>query len=220
MGANGQLGDSSADGAVLRWPGRVLAAEDLRRALNGHREVHLIPGAVVTPLAHEQLRTNGIAVNRPAPAVPTQQPARWGYAQDHPDPSVSSAVQAVQREGLAIDELKPSGPAASPCEWARSLAACVARGECRGGVVFCQDPGMVCCVANKVPGLRATAAASVAQAARAALSLGANVVAVEMPGRTFFEVRQILRTLCMAPDPVCPAGLACTLQELDGHAHR
>jgi hypothetical protein len=198
----------------------VLAAEDLRRALNGHREVHLIPGAIITPLAHEQLRTSGIAVHRAAPAVPTPESGHWSYAQERPHPNVLSAVQAVQREGLTLRELKPSGPAASPCEWARQLADCVARGECRGGVVFCQDPGLVCCVANKVPGLRATAAASVAQAARAAQSLGANVVAVEIPGRTFFEIRQILRTLCTAPEPVCPAGLAGTLQELDGHAHR
>jgi len=58
----------------------------------------------------------------------------------------------------------------------------------------------------------------VTQAARAVRTLAANLLAVEMPGRTFFEVRQILR-ICCAP-AVCPADLAGTLQELDGHAHR
>jgi ribose 5-phosphate isomerase RpiB len=87
-------------------------------------------------------------------------------------------------------------------------------------VLFCHDPGLVCCVANKLPGLRAAAVLTVAQAARATLQLGANLVAVEMPGRTFFEVRQILRTVCLSPAIACPAGVACTLQELDGHAHR
>jgi hypothetical protein len=52
------------------------------------------------------------------------------------------------------------------------------------------------------------------------LALGANLIAVEVPGRTFFEVRQIVRTLCQAGTPVCPAGVSCTLTELDGHAHR
>jgi hypothetical protein len=42
---------------------------------------------------------------------------------------------------------------------------------------------------------------------------------VEMPGRTFFEVRQILRTL-LGNGTTCPDGVACTLRELDGHAHR
>jgi ribose 5-phosphate isomerase RpiB len=100
------------------------------------------------------------------------------------------------------------------------LAECVARGDCQGGIVFCQDPGLVCCVSNKVAGLRAVVVSSAASAARAALSLAANFVAVEMPGRTFFELRQILRTLCTTDARACPAGVACTLQELDGHAHR
>jgi hypothetical protein len=39
-----------------------------------------------------------------------------------------------------------------------------------------------------------------------------------MPGRTFFEIRQILRTLIGTR--LCPEGVACTLRELDGHAHR
>jgi hypothetical protein len=220
MDGNGQLGRIPADGPVLRWPGRVLAAEDLRRSLTGHREVLLTPGAVITPLAGEQLRANGVTVRRQAPADAQRQPACWGYAQERPQPNVESAVQAVRREGLALRELKPDGRPTSPGEWARELARCVARGECRGGVVFCPDPGLVCCVCNKVPGLRAAAAASVAQAARAALSLGANLLAVEMPGRTFFEVRQILRTLCGAAEPACPPGVAFTLGELDGHAHR
>jgi hypothetical protein len=40
-----------------------------------------------------------------------------------------------------------------------------------------------------------------------------------MPGRTFFEVRQMLRML-LEGSRVCPDGVACTLTELDGHAHR
>jgi ribose 5-phosphate isomerase RpiB len=96
----------------------------------------------------------------------------------------------------------------------------VARGECRGGVVFCPDPALVCCVANKVPGLRAAAVLTVAQAVRAAHSLGANLLAVEMPGRTFHEVRQILRVVCESGGTACPDGVGCVLRELDGHAHR
>ena len=37
--------------------------------------------------------------------------------------------------------------------------------------------------------------------------------------RTFFEVRQILRTLYQG-GLHCPDGVAFTLRELDGHAHR
>ena len=94
------------------------------------------------------------------------------------------------------------------------------RAECPGAVLFCCDPALVCCVANKHSGLRAAPVLTAAHATRARATLGANLFAVEMPGRTFFEVRQILRTLCAAAGPNCPPGVACTLQELDGHAHR
>ena len=82
-------------------------------------------------------------------------------------------------------------------------------------------PGLVCCVANKVPGVRAAAVATVAQAARATLTLGANLLAVEMPGRTFFEIRADCCGLCCTT-AACPARTAwpVRLQELDGHAHR
>jgi len=99
------------------------------------------------------------------------------------------------------------------------VAECVAAGTCQGGVVFCADPGLVCCVANKFAGLRAVPVLSVAQAARATLSLAANLLAVEMPGRTFFEVRQILRLLCAGPGACCPPDVLATLTELE-HAHR
>ena len=125
----------------------------------------------------------------------------------------------MQQDGVELKELPCDGKG-SACEWSRAVAECVARGECRGGVVFCQDPGLVCCVANKVAGLRGVAVITVAQAARAVLTLGPNLVAVEMPGRTFFEIRQILRVLCEPGQTACPPGVACTLRELDGHAHR
>jgi ribose 5-phosphate isomerase RpiB len=223
MDGNGKLPDASTDGAVLRWPGRVVTAERLRQALDGHREIALPAKAVLTPLADEYLRSNGVHVRRqPAGESADRPPAQtvqWGYAQQRRQPLVASAVQALRREGVDLEELTAAGDG-PPCRWAQALAECVAGGRCSGGVVFCADPGLFCCVANKVAGLRAAAVLTVSQAARATLSLGANLLAVEMPGRTFFEVRQILRTLCGGQAPACPPGVACTLAELDGHAHR
>ena len=220
MSGNGRVPEASTDGQVLHWPGRVLAADDLRRSLNGRRELVLSPGTVITPLAREQLRDGGVRVVRQArEEAPAPAAVPWGYAQDRPHPVVRSAVQALEHDGLRVRELQSAGDGLV-CRWARAVAECLARGECAGGVLFCQDPGLVCCVANKVPGLRAVAVTTVGQAARATLTLGANLLAVEMPGRTFFEVRQILRTLYTANPTGCPDGVACTLRELDGHAHR
>ena len=110
----------------------------------------------------------------------------------------SECGPALEREGVSLQELKLPDRS-SACRWVCAVAEWVASGgvnPCRGGVIFCDDAGLLCCVANKVAGLRAVVANTVPQAARATLTLGANLVAVDMPGRTFFEVRQILRTLC------------------------
>jgi ribose 5-phosphate isomerase RpiB len=214
MNGNGRLPANDQDGAVLRWSGRVLSADDVRRRVNGHRLLLLPHSVIVTPLAAEELRDHGVEWER---EVEKAKPSQLGYAQDRGYPLVASALRTLERDGLLLRDL--GGGDGPPCRWAKALAECVGRGDCLGGVVFCADPGLVCCVANKLPGLRAAAVLTVGQAARATLTLGVNLLAVEMPGRTFFEVRQILRTLCDAAG-TCPDGVACTLRELDGHAHR
>jgi len=219
MTSNGQLQRAENGAHVLRWPGRVVVVEDLRRALNGHGELVLTENAVVTPLAAEHLRALGIQVTRRAPEAMPAPTATWGYGQDRPHSLVSSAIQSLRRDGVALKELTAEGGTLT-CQWAKAMAECVARGDCRGAVVFCQDPALVCCVANKVAGLRAASVASVAQSAKAALTLGANLVAVDMLGRTFFEIRQMLRTLCVPAAVLCPAELAHALKELESNAHR
>lgn len=218
MSGNGQ--PANGDAQVLRWTARVLSADDLRRHLNGHRELVVAPRAVITPLAADHLRSNGVRIVRQEerPAAQTSTRGGWGYAQEKADPTVGAVVKSLEREGLTLQALPATGE--TPGRWAQAVAACIARGDCAGGIVFCSDPGLVCCVANKVAGLRAVSVLSVTQAARATLSLGANLVAVEVPGRTLFEVRQILRTVCGNGAAACPTGLADTLRELDGHAHR
>ncbi len=217
MNLNGTAPENS-HGQVLTWSRRVLSAIDLRKDLNGHREVVLAPETVVTPLAGEELRFRGITVRRETPSKAAEGSAIWGVGQDRVHPMVTSASQALAREGLLFREFPTVGNQL-PCRWAKAVAECLARGECGSVVLFCEDPGLVSCVANKVAGLRAVAVTTVSQAARATLSLAANLLVVEMPGRTFFEIRQILRTLC-ASSSVCPEGVACTLKEMDGHAHR
>jgi hypothetical protein len=214
MSDNGQATGTNTNGAALTWPRRVLSVADLRRSLNGHRELVVLPDTVVTPLAGDELRTNGVRLVRqmPAPAK-----AAWGHAQDRPYPLVQSAVQSLARDGLILRQWPECSDL--PCRWTKAAAECVARGECAGGVLFCSEAAVACCIANKVPGLRAVAVTTVVQAARATLALAANLVVVEMPGRTFFEIRQILRTL-LTSAVSCPDGVACTLREMDGHAHR
>ena len=143
--------------------------------------------------------------------------AGWGCAiEGQPTAMLRAALCAAAREGRGPEPL----PA---CDgevygWVRQVAECLRSGRCRAAVLFCTDPGLACCLANKVPGVRAVAVGTAAQAARALARLGANLLVVEPAGRTYFECRQIMR-LCQA-GAACPPEVAGVLRELDGHAHR
>jgi len=141
----------------------------------------------------------------------------WGYALQRPAPPLLQA--ALRSVGRAAPEPTPL-PACNgeACRWFQAVADCLASGRCSGAVLFCDDAGLACCVANKVPGVRAVAVTSLAQAEQAVNGLGANLLIAEPAGRTFFEFKQLLK-LCGKPG-ACPPGVACVLEELDGHAHR
>lgn len=145
--------------------------------------------------------------------------ARWGYAvEGKPEAMLQVALRSLEREGTIPQPLPECN--GDSCTWVRRVAECLQKGTCRTAILFCDDPGLACCIANKVPGIRAATVWTVTQAERAIDQLGANLLAVEMAGRTYFEFRELLRLCCERMPAACPGGVACVLQELDGHAHR
>jgi ribose 5-phosphate isomerase RpiB len=204
---------------VLSWPKRLLSADDLRRHLTSQGELALLPRTVITPLAADELRAKGIRITWQVPKPKesaTAQAGSWSYVLEKSDAVIIAAVQAVQRDGFDLAALDIAG---GPASWAKAVAETILRAGHRGGIVFCGDPALVACIANKISGMRAAQVGSVLQTARAQKILGANLFAFEMPGRTFFEIRQMLRII-VASDGKCPEEIAHTLKELDGHAHR
>ena len=212
-------GNGDTSGAVLSWPKQVLSADDLRRYLTSQREIALLPRAIVTPLAADELKARGIRIRwEDAKPQANSSAQQWGYAQERPDAAVEAAIEALKRDQVALIAYEIAG--AGPVAWARGLGALVARTDGRGSIAFCGDPGVVCCVANKLAGVRAVAVGNPGQAERARKTVAANLLAIESPGRTFFEIRQIVRAIVATKVEACPAELANALKELDGHAHR
>ncbi len=189
--------------SVLHWTRGLLTVEDLRHSLNGHRTVCVSARAIVTPQAQDHLRSARIAVVREASAThPTA--AGWVVAQEREFPLVRSAVQALIREGIAV---KFGESAASLLTWTRTTVEAIEHGAMLGAVLLCTDPALVSCLANRNAAVRAVSLCTLAQAAQASLTVSPNLVAVEMPGRTFYEIRQIVR-MFVTGVPTCPDGLA------------
>jgi hypothetical protein len=208
---------AKSTGDALHWPGQVVTALELGRLLNGHRRLVVPAGAVLTPSALDELRRRGVAIERLQPVQPASTHTCWGVAQEKPDAAVATALQVLHKHGSALQNL-PGPQNETPGRWARRLAELVVLGSCAGAVVFCAEPALICCVANKLAGLRAACVGATNTLGRLLQALAPNLVAVEMPGRSLFEVRQILAAVS-APR-TCAADLSATLRELDGNAHR
>jgi len=101
------------DAAILCWPGRLLSADDLRRHLTSQREIVIAPRTIVTPLALDELRGKGVRVRREETAAAASKQS-WAYAQDVADALIDAALNALAREGLALDRL----PGTTPRQWA------------------------------------------------------------------------------------------------------
>lgn len=203
--------------SVLTWTARVLTEADLRRAWQGERTVEVTRHAVVTPLARERLRECGVALTWRSEAQNKNSPTGWAVAIEGQEAKALSVVRAFAGEGRSHLLLEGPGKE-TKSHWYRSLAERI--GTLRGVMVFCSDAAVCVCVATKVPGVRPAVAISAAQAARVLLTLGCNFMAIETAGRTFFELRQITRTVCDSGKPEAPPEVATVLKELDGCAHR
>lgn len=220
MDVNGRSGASP--GGALHWQGRIVSAEALRQRLDGQAELVVAERTVITPLAADELRARGIRIVRQSDGEKppcNESSGQWLTAQERPFPQVGAAIAILERDGHSFQQVAMETQD-HPIGWAVNLARRVGDNECKGAIVFCDDPAVVSCVANKHQGVRAAAVYSVGQTARAASALGANFIAVEMPGRTLFEVRRILATFCGEQRSNCPEPIAAALKELDGHAHR
>lgn len=204
--------------SVLCWPNKVLSADDLRRHLTSQRELLLLPRTIITPLALDELKAKGIRIQWQASpglneAKPGDRTTKWFYAQENVDTMIAVLTQALARDGIALTPFEmANGP------WIVRLAERIMTNNA-GGIAFVREPALTCCIANKIAGIRAAAAHSVPNVTSIKKTLGANLYAIDHVGKTFFELRQMLRAIT-ADAPKCGDDLAKTLQELVGHAHR
>jgi hypothetical protein len=206
---------------VLCWPGRLLSEEDLRRHWASQVELVLGPRTIVTPLAWDWLKARKVHVRRDEPssqkAAAPSSDAAWGYASASTAKEVAAAARALALDGRKLRRIElASGPLPGQV---RGLAKTVVAGDPQGICLFCEEPGIVACLANKTSGVRAANPASFAHLASLQKLLGPNFYAIGVPGRTYFELRQLLRRATDVA-PACPESLRPALTELDGHAHR
>src|SRR5262249_40996297 len=93
----------------------------------------------------------------PSSALRAAAKAVWGLTEEIPSDTVAAALKALDGSLARVADRAGSLP-----QWIRSLANAVAAGDPAGICLFCQEPGLAACLANKVTGVRAASVGAAA----------------------------------------------------------
>ncbi len=181
----------------------VITGSLLEGRVGESRSVRFAPHAVLTPTARDFLRIKQIEWSREAGNAVTASSAQWQAIVSKSFPPVLSAIEALKTAGEGW-ELRLSG---TSMEAARQAVSAIARAEATGIAVFAEDPDVVACLANRNSRVRAAVVHNTEALASLRRILGPNVLAISPANKSFFELRNLLKTWSSGGTPVTPSGL-------------
>lgn len=193
-------GRKTEDGNVLRLEAHVVTHEVLEAKLNGAKRIVVGKRTVLTPSAREFLKKNGITCDRDGQGA-TKTAARWKLIVSSSGKAVESVASELQR--TSTFERQIAGTAAEAADAAVSI---ICRGEADGVVALSNQPEAIACRANRSTKVRAAVAANVQRLPEIQQALGANVYCVDPIGRSYFELRNLLRAIAATGVPRIPVG--------------
>ncbi|AGA26138.1 hypothetical protein [Singulisphaera acidiphila] len=168
-------------------------------AANRH-EVRIAPGTVVTPLARDFLKRQGISlkvVSR-SEVERVRDPGEWGLAIE----SDSGLISAFRRS--LLDDVRPwhevEGAAEAAAQWINAAPS-------RGLVLLTDQASVAVWLACQVPGVRAAQAGDVDSVDRAIRWLGLNLLVVEPAGKSISLLKQMSLAFQRAGAPRTVDGL-------------
>jgi hypothetical protein len=181
-------------GASIR--DRVITADVLENALgesaNGMRRINIAAAAVLTPSARDWLRSREIEFSRGTAAAARDMQSK---------PWLAVVLQSTAALGQALDDVDLQ---AAP--WKKEITDCpegavvsVTRGiaskELSGAAVFTATPAAIACGINRHREARAVVVESAGCVQRAAREMAANAFCINAEGKTYLELRNMLRAI-------------------------
>lgn len=163
------------------------------------------PKSLLTPSAHDWLRARKLAWSRDAGASinsTTSSASKRRVLISTVTPTVRSVQSTLSRElpGWGCDLV---GKATEAVETATRL---LATAEAELVVAFSDRAELIACYANRSTKIRAAVVSSIETLTVMAKSLGANLLAIDPTGRSYIELRNILRTCAALGRPQPPLG--------------
>lgn len=189
-----------ADADELVVCSRVVSLGEIGDRLGRIRRLVVRPGAIITPAVRDALADRNITVVHSAtdgPAATTAAKIVLVAARTTYD--AAALTESLGGEGLAVETQT------SDCliRTADLLAARVRDGATLG-VVLTPDAAAALCLANRLPAVRAIAAADPGVVEESARAVGANVLVVDPRGKGIFPLKQIISAFGRSGPWPCP----------------
>ena len=170
----------------------VITADVLAEKSAGRKNVVVGPRAIVTPSARDWLRHNKVElIHGETAAAPRMKSDRLVI--------IHSASQTIDRVLEDAGRQSNGGwnrkSVESADEAAKKAIGELRRESSRVIVVLTSEPEVVACLANRNEKVKAAVVADAAAVARVKAGLDGNAFVVDPTGRSFFELRNIIRQI-------------------------
>ena len=166
--------------------------------------VELLAPIITAELLNQSLNSKRTVWSRqdkmgPVSSIPRP---KWRMILQTMTPTVQALHESLRRlaEGWTIEIV------GQPIEAARLAMSLVNTAECDGVVIFTEQADLVACQANRSERVRAAVMQNSKQWEQVLRSLGANVVCISPIGRSFMELRNLLKE-CAGNPPQPPPGM-------------
>ncbi|MDR3623449.1 MAG: hypothetical protein P4L85_29215 [Paludisphaera borealis] len=159
----------------------------------GTRVVRIAPGTVVTPLARDLMKRQGVVIQLAGLAeFGVSARGEWAFAIDSDLGYLHALRRSLLEDAGRWTEL---GPALD------DLTGWIQAGEGRGALLVTTDGALAVWRACQAPGVRAAVAAEPADVHRASRSMGANLIVVEPTGKSLSWIKQLATAFRQAGAP-------------------
>ena len=191
--------------AVIELLGPIITADVLEQSVRAGHSLRIGRTSILTPSARDWLHTKKTPWTRQdrSAAASGGPKAKWQIILQTVTPTVRSLQDGLRKlaDGWKIELV------GHPFEAAKLATHLVCTAECDGVVVFTEQADLIACHANRNERVRAAVMQNSKQWEQVMQTLSANVVCISPIGRTFIELRNLLRD-CAGTRPRAPGGMS------------
>ena len=182
----------------------IITADVLEKSVRPGQPLRIGRNSILTPSARDWLHSKRTSWTRQDKSNSSGSGPRgkWQIILQTVTPTIRSLQDGIRRlaDGWKIELV------GQPLEAAVLATNLISTAECDGVVIFTEQAELIACKANRHDRVRAAVMQNSKQWEHVMRTLSANVVCISPVGRTFIELRNLLRD-CAGSRPRSPAGL-------------